>query len=507
MKIKIKPWKIKIKRKKHLYKNKKAVREHEAKMKKRKTMQEIRCGIVLLLAVILGVSSFVADYQMCVYAGTTEFQPEVSVIAETYAEETGTENSESLEHSQSTETENSEDSENTETVEDTQGKDETEYIAPDVKITITPQEGWHKDEAVVSVSAEDMLATGNFVMDSVKVKISKNGSWMDITDDMRFVVSENCSVYVMITDKNGTTYEKTRYITCFDKTKPVLNAAVNGGLLSVQAMDSDSGVKAVYVNGYEFTELTNGVLNVRLQEFDTGYEYFTIQAIDMAGNMSDVYKTKNIYYRTEGEKEETILPGNATPTPPSDAQADVTEHVDESKKEFYTIKTDTEKIFYLVIDKSGESEKVYFLTEVSERDLLNVTSDTMQTLPQNNAIIEGAILDENSTEQENDSILNKEDSSADVEKEETQDNTENHADTESISKKEESVKKESGSATVYIIIGIAAAIGIGVGYYFKVYKKKLETEDDEEEGLEDVIYENEDDNWENDEVEVTEEED
>ena len=233
MKIKIKPWKIKIKRKKHLYKHKKAVREHEAKMKKRKNMQEIRCGIVLLLAVILGVSSFVADYQMCVYAGTTEFQPEVSVIAETYAEETGTENSESLEHSQSMETENSEDLENTETVEDTQGKDETEYIAPDVKITITPQEGWHKDEAVVSVSAEDMLATGNFAMDFVKVKIGKNGSWMDITDDMRFVVSENCSVYVMITDKNGTTYEKTRYITCFDKTKPVLNAAVNGGLLSV----------------------------------------------------------------------------------------------------------------------------------------------------------------------------------------------------------------------------------------------------------------------------------
>ena len=548
MKIRIRPWKIKIKRKKQPYGYKKILRANGTEMKERKIMQGIRGGMVLLFAVILGVSAFVADRQMCVYAGITESEPEVSVIAETYAE-TGkieaenlvhissmevegsesfenteseetkdgesseniqsaeTKNSESLEHTQSTEVENSETSENTETAEDTQGKDDTEYIAPDVKITIEPQEGWHKNEAMVSVSAEDTLATGNFVIDSVKVKISKNGSWMDITDDMRFVVSENCSVYVMITDKNGATYEKTRYITCFDKIKPVLNAAVNGGLLSVQALDNDSGVKAVYVNGYEFTELTNGVLNVRLQEFDTGYEYFTIQAIDMAGNMSDVYKTKNIYYRTEGEKEETILPGNATPTPPSDAQADVTEHVDESKKEFYTIKTDREKIFYLVIDKSGESEKVYFLTEVSERDLLNVTSDTMQTLPQNNAIIEGAILDENSTEQENDSILNKEDSSADVEKEETQDNTENHADTESISKKEESVKKESGSATVYIIIGIAAAIGIGVGYYFKVYKKKLETEDDEEEGLEDVIYENEDDNWENDEVEVTEEED
>lgn len=548
MKIRIRPWKIKIKRKKQPYGYKKILRANGTEMKERKIMQGIRGGMVLLFAVILGVSAFVADRQMCVYAGITESEPEVSVIAETYAE-TGkieaenlvhissmevegsesfenteseetkdgesseniqsaeTKNSESLEHTQSTEVENSETSENTETAEDTQGKDDTEYIAPDVKITIEPQEGWHKNEAVVSVSAEDTLETGNFVIDSVKVKISKNGTWMDITDDMRFVVSENCSVYVMITDKNGTTYEKTRYITCFDKTKPVLNAAVNGGLLSVQALDSDSGVKAVYVNGYEFTELTNGVLNVRLQEFDTGYEYFTIQAIDMAGNMSNVYKTKNIYYCTEEEKKETILPENATPTPPSDAQADVMEHTDESKKEFYTIKTDTEKVFYLVIDKSGESEKVYFLTEVSERDLLNVTSDTMQTLPQNSAIVESAIPDENLKEQETDSILNKEDNAADVEKDETQSTTETHADTEATSEKEEPVKKESSSAVVYIIMGIAAAIGIGVGYYFKVYKKKLEAEDDEEEVLEDEIYENEDDNWENDEVEATEEED
>ena len=531
MKIKIKPWKIKIKRKKQPYGYKKAVRKNEAKMNARKNMQGIRSGMVLLFAIILGVSSFVADYQMCAYAGTTESEPEVSVIAETYEEaeasesaeniqfeevensesventqSTETENSESLEHTQSTETESSENLENTETTEDTQEKDDTESIVPDLKITIEPQEGWHKDEAVVSVSAEDTLATGNFVIDSVKVKISKNGSWMDITDDLRFMVSENCSVYVMITDKNGATYEKTRYITCFDKTKPVLNAAVNGGLLSVQAMDNDSGVKAVYVNGYEFTELTNGVLNVRLQEFDTGYEYFTIQAIDMAGNMSDVYKTKNIYYRTEEEKEETILPENATPTPPSDAQAEVTEHADESKKEFYTIKTDTEKVFYLVIDKSGESEKVYFLTEVSERDLLNVTSDTMQTLPQNSAIVESAVPDESPKEQETDDILNEKDSDTNSETEDEENTDKNTQDTEQSYIKEEPEKKESSSMTVYIIISIAAAIGIGVGYYVKVYKKKLEAEDEENEVLEDEIYENEDDTWDNDEIADTEEE-
>ena len=75
----------------------------------------------------------------------------------------------------------------------------------------------------------------------------------------------------------------------------------NYGLLSVQAHDTDSGIKAVYVNGYEFKELTNGVLNIRLQQFDAGYQYFTISAMDNAGNMSEVYKTANPYY-TDPEK-------------------------------------------------------------------------------------------------------------------------------------------------------------------------------------------------------------
>ena len=381
----------------------------------------------------------------------------------------------------------------TETVSDTQETEEPEYIAPEVKISIVPPEGWYKSEVVVSVSVEDTLMTGNLAIESVKVKISQNGSWTDITDDMNFVVSENCSVYVMVTDKNGSTYEKNRYITCFDKSKPVLNAAVNGGLLSVQAQDNDSGIKAVYVNGYEFNELTNGVLNIRLQEFDTGYEYFTIQAMDMAGNMSDVYRVKNIYYRTEEDDQENVLPEDATPTEPSDAKAEVTEHADESKKEFYTIKTDSEKVFYLIIDKSGENEQVYFLTEISERDLLNVTADTMQTLPQNSAITEMAIP--NDTEEQTD----MEDLFGQQEDTETDISTE----TEVIIEPDVTEEKEGNSMIVYIIMGIAAVIGIGAGYYFKVYKKKQEIAEEDEELFEEESYENENEDWNNYEVEDT----
>ena len=59
--------------------------------------------------------------------------------------------------------------------------------------------------------------------------------------------------------------------------KPTLNAAVSDGLLSIQAHDTDSGIKAIYVNGYEFTDHTNGALNIRLQQFDAGFSISRFQ--------------------------------------------------------------------------------------------------------------------------------------------------------------------------------------------------------------------------------------
>lgn len=105
----------------------------------------------------------------------------------------------------------------------------------------------------------------------------------------------------------------------FDTTKPTLNAAVSDGLLSIQVHDTDSGAKAVYVNGYEFTDLTNGTLNIRLQQFDAGYEYFTISAMDNAGNMSEVYKTKIRITKTLPMRVMRIRQSSSrsTPKPPS----------------------------------------------------------------------------------------------------------------------------------------------------------------------------------------------
>ena len=410
-----------------------------------------------------------------------------------------------------------------------------EYVNPNVKITISTPSGWHNDTTKVHISIEDVAHSGNFTIKTVQAKVAQNGSWTDITEDMYVEISENTTVYVLVTDQRGKTYEKNRYIKCFDFTKPTLNAAVSDGLLSVQAHDTDSGIKAVYVNGYEFTELTNGVLNIRLQQFDAGYQYFTISAMDNAGNMSEVYKTANPYY-TDPEAEDSSeknpaeqLPVNAEAAKPSSATAQVTEHTktdsdgntvselspaeqkkqamaeaaasekgensgdSEKGKEFYTIQTASEKVFYLVIDRDGEEEVVYFLTEVTENDLLNVTTDNSETLPKNSAALESAIpVTEGAFPNNNGEGQEKE-------KEATEEETEEGSG-EAVEKPEPEPVKENPAAT-YIILGIAAVAAIGGGYYFKVVKGKKEEFLDEDDDEEDEEDEYDDDGEENEDTE------
>ena len=62
-----------------------------------------------------------------------------------------------------------------------------------------------------------------------------------------------------------------------------------------------------------------------------------------------------------------------TPTPVLTAPGGtgtVVEQTDEEGKEFYTIMTADENVFYLVIDSQRETENVYFLNAVTEADLL-----------------------------------------------------------------------------------------------------------------------------------------
>ena len=415
------------------------------------------------------------------------------------------------------------------------------YKEPSVKITINTPSGWYSSgtSAKVTFKVEDILDTGNFAIKSVKAKIGQNGSYNDVTEDMFLEISENCTVYVLVTDANDKSYERSRSIKCFDTSKPTLNAAVSDGLLTIQASDNDSGVKVIYVNGYEFTDVTNGTVNIRLSQFDAGYEYFTITAMDNAGNVSEVYKTKNPYYKDPNSDDDSNpaeqLPASAEATKPSSATATVTDHTKTDSngnttsttstststntspeaqkkaefakadaeeaalsdgengedmnlgKEFYTIEAASGKVFYLIIDRDGQEEMVYFLTEITENDLLNVTTDNSETLPKNSAALESQIpVTESALPNNNTDIddTHEVETPTETPKEPQETEPEEPAEEEP----EEPVK--SNPILGYIIMAIFGGGVIGAAYYFKVVKKKQDGDfvEDEDEEAEEEVY-------------------
>ena len=175
-----------------------------------------------------------------------------------------------------------------------------------------------------------------------------------------------------------------------------------------------------------------------------------------------------------------------TPSEPTEARADVIEHVETDKegnqtngsgnqengKEFYTIQTDSEKIFYLVIDRKNGEEKVYFLTEIDEADLLNVTTDSNESIKGTGTIAESAIPGTNMEELDN--------------LEPTEPENEKETGTEELSAV---TTEEVNPVATYIFYGVVGVIAVGIGYYFKVYRKKKEEFIDEDEDEEDEVEE------------------
>lgn len=405
------------------------------------------------------------------------------------------------------------------------------YIMPKVKISILKPDGWYKNgAAIVKTSVKDIAGSGNFVIDKVEARIGQSGGYTDITDDMCIKITENCSVYVQVTDINGEVYSRNSSIQCYDNDKPSLNAGINNGLLSIQASDATSGIMEIYVNRQKFTKIKGGTKNIKLQKSDTRYENFTIQAVDKAGNMSDVYTIKNPYYKDSTAKKENssgeetqTLPENVLPTGSTDAKATVkdytntanstgkqdtsgtsskkenktvssggtvTENTVKEGKEFYTIKTDNEKIFYLVIDNTKGTDNVYFLTEISENDLLNVTGTDYETLGQDMAVADGALTD--GTGNINNGESGTEENATDVEVTSEDGNVDKDS-----SKEDKAEEKKKNPTGTYIFLGVAGIIFVAAMYFFKIMRRKNENfeEDEEEENgdYEEEIYESEED--------------
>jgi len=123
------------------------------------------------------------------------------------------------------------------------------------------------------------------------------------------------------------------------------------------------------------------------------------------------------------------------PFTPSGTGTVVDTATDEDGKEFYTIVTPAENVFYLVIDRQRETDNVYFLNAVTEADLLALAEFPEETVT---ATPEPTPASEPVTETE----------------------------------PEQEQAETSGNTGTLLLVAVVVLVGGGAGWYFKIYRPK-----------------------------------
>ena len=304
-------------------------------------------------------------------------------------------------------------------------------------IAIKTPSGWKRDKADVTISIADDNGTG---WAHLRILMAAGSKWTTLvdggesTDTYHVEIRENCSIYVSVTDLAGNVHAKSTNIICFDTEVPRVSAGISGDMLCIEATDSISGIKAVYINNHRLTRLSGGTLDACIRDYADGLEYISIYAVDNADNRSEIVKVKNPYYgQDEPEEEATPKPTKkpssggakasakptAMPVPTDVPQATATPvptHVmlpdlipdgtgtayspsgnmktldllysKATHKQFITIETRKGEVYYLVIDydkpidEDGERYETYFLNAVDDRDLLAVLDEADKPTPE-----------------------------------------------------------------------------------------------------------------------------
>lgn len=151
--------------------------------------------------------------------------------------------------------------------------------------------------------------------------------------------------------------------------------------------------------------------------------------------------------QTEGTPQEETEGGESSFSIPGNGEV-LDDKIEDGTKEFLTIQTKNGNTFFLVLDRSSNTENVYMLSMVDENDLAE-------------------FLDESQVEETPQVVIPEPETT--VTPEETE---------QEIAQPKEDRGMNTGAL---LAIGVLAAGVIGAGYYFKVVKpKKEETQEDGE---------------------------
>ena len=390
-----------------------------------------------------------------------------------------------------------------------------EQPASGVAIEIMLPADWASASTAAKVCVTDKTG-GGFA--SVEVRIDRSGSWRDITASIErrenryygeINITDNCTIYIRVTGHDGEVYENSRYMECFDRTPPTVQASINGSVLRVEASDNLSGVAEITVGGTCYTSLTDGKLDVPLKDLGTS-EQISVQAADSAGNRSQAVQVKNPNYQESAATtpvttapaktpasttaSSSTAPAATTTTAPSasasvtqdpddgqtskpltpDGQGTVVDNVtDADSKEFFTFTTPNENTFYLVIDRQRESENVYFLNAVTESDLYALAEKDEE--PEDNNV--SAIPDPEPVCTCVDKCAPGEvDTDCPVCVLSLKDCTGKAPAVDPDADQEPEQTEKGGGSTIILVVIAVLAVG-GVGYYLKIYKPKHDLDD------------------------------
>lgn len=184
---------------------------------------------------------------------------------------------------------------------------------------------------------------------------------------------------------------------------------------------------------------------------------------------------------------DTTPRGDSALTP--DGQGTVVDNATEEEgKEFFTITTANDNVFYLIVDKQRDSENVYFLDAVTEEDLLALAEPSEDggesAVPDPELVCtctvkcEAGAVDTDCPV----CVLSLEDCAGEA--------------PEPTEETPAEPEPESSGAGLYVVIALVALAAGGAGWYFKIYKPKHELDDaedfDELTGEEETVNEDED---------------
>lgn len=146
-----------------------------------------------------------------------------------------------------------------------------------------------------------------------------------------------------------------------------------------------------------------------------------------------------------------------------DGNGEVLDNVmdEKSGKEFYTITTANNNVFYLIIDHSSNTKNVYMLSMIDENDLKEFLSEEAPETPDDTQTPPSVNLDDKSSDEPGKTDTDK------------------------------SEKKSGGNVGTYIILAVLAVIVGGGAFYFKIYKPKKEARLNDDEDMEGYIDEGE----------------